>query len=117
MCSTVVGPTELHLPLVQPSEMVPIACCGQGFVPVLFMGQSGVVLDLRLVRPDICYRCSNTELQGIFPEKFLWVGGACNQMSSPSPLLGLWSDWCVWLSSSVPMVGVLAGASCMMPGL
>ena len=97
---------ELHLPLVQSSEMALIACCGQSLVPVLLPGQSEVALDLSLVKQGICHICSNTELQGIFSEKILLVDRACSQMSAPSPLLWLQSDWCVWLSSRLPRVGV-----------
>lgn len=55
----------------------------------------------------------------------LWegfIGGQdlqSNQMSAPSPLLGLQSDCrqIMWLSSPVPMVEVFVGASYIMPGL
>lgn len=31
-----------------------------------------------------------------------WAGVQSDQLSAPSPLLGLKSDWCVWLFSSLP---------------
>lgn len=44
-----------------------------------------------------------------------------DQMSALSPLVGPWSDWCVWLSSSVPkshfgMALASVSAACILPG-
>ena len=81
MCPSIVA--DLCLSLVQSSGMARSACCGQGFISVLLMGQSRAHLGLSLLRPAVCQSFSVTELQGtlpaLSPQVLLLVGGACSQ--------------------------------------
>ena len=92
--------------------MALFACYGQGLVPVLLVGQSGVTLGLTWVRLGICQSCSSTKLHSILSvlsaEKFSLLGRVCNcliclpQLTAGAAVILV----CVWLSSSLPRAKV-----------
>ena len=74
---------QLHLPSVHESAAALFACCGQGLVIVLLVGQFRAALDLGWVRTGVCQSCSSSRLQGtlpmLSPQKLLLVGRASSE--------------------------------------
>ena len=110
--------TEPLFSSVQSSAIVLFAHCGQSFVLVLSMGQSGAALGLSCVRPSI------SAFPVLWPQNLLLVGGACSK-TGYLPLAQYWScnltDVCGYPSVSLRQAShgvVLApvGAVCTMPG-
>jgi len=97
----------------QSSAMALFACCGQGLVPVLLVGQSGANPGLELSQT----RClSGMQQQGVFPglspEKLSFVGRACSQTQC-LPLAHCWShSWtglCGYLTLSPEQESLWSG--------
>ena len=95
--------------------------CWQGLVPALLMDQSGAAFSLSWVKPGVFQSYGGIELQGtlcsVSPSFHWWVGSAVRPMSAPSPLLALYSNWWVWLSSPFLGAGVTLEWCWLLSGL